>query len=135
MRRNRTQLPMKKIEHIVASLESESLSTCEFVNIALEAFELHQQGLQHPSRNSYADINVAIEKAKEDELNIKKAIKHPGAFHEWCVEHGFDKVTPECIELGLKDKDPEVRKRANFAKVLLELQKKRKNKKKKQNKR
>jgi hypothetical protein len=65
---------------------------------------------------------------KEENLDIKKAVKHPGAFREWCQEHGFDKVTQECIELGLQDPDPVVRKRAAFAKTLLKLQKKAKKK-------
>jgi len=68
---------------------------------------------------------------KKDKQNkdwVKETIKHPGAFHEWCVEHGYDKVTPECIEEGLKDPDPVVRKRAALAKALLKMQQKRKKK-------
>jgi len=82
------------------------------------------------------DLNLILgfekKESKKDEKKdkdwIKKAIKHPGAFHEWCVERGYDKVTPECIEEGLKDPDPVIRKRAAFAKALLKMQQKRKKK-------
>jgi len=130
MRRNRKDGYEIIAEKVLASLENDVLSTCETLNIAIEAFEDHLENLDHPGRGN-PDIQASIEKAKEKQLDIKKAVKHPGAFHEWCVEHGYEKVTPECIEKGLKDPDPVVRKRARFAKVLLELQKKKQEKAKK----
>jgi len=40
---------------------------------------------------------------------------HAGEFTKYCKKQGFDGVTNKCIELGLKDEDPKVRKQANFA--------------------
>jgi len=42
--------------------------------------------------------------------------EHKGEFTEYCKKCcGSDEVTDECIEKGLKDPDPKVRKQANFA--------------------
>lgn len=129
MRRNK-DLISRLAEKISASLENDNLTTDEKLEIGLNAFDIYRNKIEHPSGEDVS-LKASIEKAKEKHLDVKKAIKHPGAFHEWCVEHGFEKVTPECIEKGLKDPDPVVRRRARFAKVLLELQKRRKEKAKK----
>lgn len=48
--------------------------------------------------------------------DIKINPKHSGRFKKYCKEKlGSDEVTDECIEAGLKDEDPAVRKEANFA--------------------
>jgi len=133
MRRNK-DLITRLAEQIYVSLENDNLTPDERLEIGLEAFDIYRNKVAHPTGQDVS-LKASIEKAKEKKLDIKKAIKHPGAFHEWCVEHGYEKVTPECIEEGLKDPDPVVRRRARFAKVLLELQKRRKEKaKKKKNK-
>ena len=129
MRRNK-DLITRLAEKIVASLENDNLTTNEKIEIGLDAFDIYENKVEHPTGNDVS-LNASIEAAKEKHLDVKKAIKHPGAFHEWCVEHGYEKVIPECIEKGLKDTDPVVRRRARFAKVLLELQKRKKEKAKK----
>ena len=40
---------------------------------------------------------------------------HKGQFTEYCKKLGYTKVTKACIEKGLKDSDPHIRKQANFA--------------------
>jgi len=49
-----------------------------------------------------------------EEIHIDE--KNEGKFTQWCKRKGFDGVTDECIELGLKSKNPKTRKRALFAK-------------------
>ena len=132
-RRNRKDFVTKVADNVLATLENDYLSTDEILGIGLEAFDTYMDNLEHPANAENMSIKASVEKAKEKQLDIKKAVKHPGAFHEWCVEHGYEKVTPECIEKGLQDPDPVVRRRARFAKVLLELQKKRQEKAKKKN--
>ena len=103
-----------KLFKITHEPNSDELFYKDIEGLAIE--ELEEEGYEAKKSN------------KEEHLDIKEAVKHPGAFREWCQEHGFDKVTPKCIELGLKDPDPTVRKRAAFAKTLLKLQKKKKKK-------
>jgi len=49
---------------------------------------------------------------------IKKSIKHPGAFHAWCVAHGFPGATAEAIARAKMSGDPHVVEMANEAKTL-----------------
>lgn len=46
---------------------------------------------------------------------IKIKTSKVGSFTAFCKRHGFDGVTSECIAMGLKSKDPGIRKKANFA--------------------
>jgi len=59
---------------------------------------------------------------------VKKAIKNPGAFRAYCQKHGFSKVNTQCINIGLKSKDPTTRRRAALAKALKNMRKKRQQK-------
>lgn len=63
---------------------------------------------------------------------VKKAIQNPGAFHAWCISHGFKKVNKSCIQeairIAKKTGDTTLLRRANLARTLLKLQKKRKRK-------
>ena len=38
-----------------------------------------------------------------------------GKFTAWCKRNGYSGVTLECIKRGLRNKNPRVRKMANFA--------------------
>ena len=49
----------------------------------------------------------------ESEININP--QHKGRFTTYCESKGYDKVTTGCINEGLKDSDPHIRKEANFA--------------------
>lgn len=49
------------------------------------------------------------------ESNIQLDPKHKGAFTKYCHNNGYTKVTKGCIQQGLKDTDPHIRKEANFA--------------------
>ena len=46
---------------------------------------------------------------------IKINPKNKGKFTQYCKGLGFSGVTRECINRGLKSKNPLTRKRANFA--------------------
>jgi len=48
--------------------------------------------------------------------NIEIKPSHEGRFTKYCDKQGFDGVTDECIEKGLKSDDPKIRQQANFAK-------------------
>jgi len=49
-------------------------------------------------------------------IKIKINPEHQGLFKKYCKKCcGSDKVTMKCINKGLKDPDPKVRRRANFA--------------------
>lgn len=54
-----------------------------------------------------------IDITHEDEHEIK--VSNKGEFTEWCKENGFKSVTCGCICKGLKNDDPKIRRRANFA--------------------
>jgi len=54
-----------------------------------------------------------IHLAKQPKIKINP--EHKGAFTSYCKQQGFNGVTNECIEKGLKSDDPEIRKQANFA--------------------
>jgi hypothetical protein len=64
--------------------------------------------------------------AKKKKNWIQNAIKHPGAFSEWCRRQGYDGATKECIEKGKKSSNPTIRRRAVLAETLKRLSKKRK---------
>ena len=68
---------------------------------------------------------VKIKKAK-DKKWIQNAIKHPGAFTEWCKKRGYSGVTEACIQEGLRSKNPTIRRRAILARTLKRLAKRRK---------
>jgi len=51
-----------------------------------------------------------------------------GAFTRWCKRQGYSGVTNECIQKGLKSKNPTIKKRAAFAKAARNISKKRKRK-------
>ena len=51
------------------------------------------------------------------ETNVMINPKNKGKFTDYCKKKGYKKVTQECIEEGLKSKNPLTRKRALFAKV------------------
>ena len=51
----------------------------------------------------------------DEKSGIKIDPKKEGTFTAWCKRQGFDGVTMECIEKGLKDDNPLIRKKANFA--------------------
>ena len=38
-----------------------------------------------------------------------------GSFTAYCKSKGFKGVTSECIAMGMRSKDPGIRKKANFA--------------------
>ncbi len=65
---------------------------------------------------------------KKSKKWIQGAIKHPGAFTEWCKKQGFSGATEECIAKGKKSKNPTVRKRATLAQTLKKMHKKKKRK-------
>lgn len=68
-------------------------------------------------------------KKKSKKRWIQGAIKNEGAFTEWCKRRGFGGVTQACIQAGLKSKDPTVRRRANLARTLKRLAKRKKRRK------
>jgi len=73
---------------------------------------------------------MAARKAKKKKNDwVKKAIKHPGAFRQWCQQRGHSKVTTSCIESGLRQSDPTIKRRAALAKALKKMREKRKKKK------
>ena len=55
---------------------------------------------------------------------MQDAVKHPGAFTEYCKRKGFDGVTQECINEGKKSSNPTVRKRATLAETFRKVHKK-----------
>ena len=61
---------------------------------------------------------------------IQGAIKHKGAFRTWCQRHGFSKVTEGCISLALevakRTGNTTLARRANLARTLLSMQRRRK---------
>ena len=65
-------------------------------------------------------------KRKRKDKWIQAAIHEPGAFTFYCLQHGYDGVTHECIQKGLKSKDPKIRARARLAKTLKKMSKRRK---------
>jgi hypothetical protein len=54
---------------------------------------------------------------------ISKAVKHPGAFREWCQKRGHSKANTSCINSGLKASDPTIRRRAALAKAFKNMRK------------
>ena len=56
---------------------------------------------------------------------IDKAIEHPGTFHNYCARKGFSKVNNACIQKGLHSRNALTRKRANLARNLARLRKRR----------
>jgi len=62
---------------------------------------------------------VIEESLDEDPKWMQHAVHKKGAFTAYCKRNGFKGVTKECIEKGLKSKDPIIRKRANLAKIFL----------------
>ena len=50
---------------------------------------------------------------KKSNINIKPSRR--GLFTEWCKRQGFGGVTEECIRRGLASDNPDIVKRANFA--------------------
>ncbi|DAD54674.1 TPA: hypothetical protein [Aquificae Joseph's Coat Spring virus] len=62
---------------------------------------------------------------------IQGAVKHPGAFTEWCEKQGFNGVTQECIEKGKKSSNETTRRRAVLAETFKKMGKKRKEEDKK----
>ena len=62
---------------------------------------------------------VIEESLDEDPKWMQHAVHKKGVFTAYCKRNGFKGVTKECIEKGLKSKDPIVRKRANLARIFL----------------
>ena len=62
---------------------------------------------------------VIEESLDEDPKWMQHAVHKKGVFTAYCKRNGFKGVTKECIEKGLKSKDPIIRKRANLAKIFL----------------
>ena len=60
---------------------------------------------------------------------VKTAIKHPGAFKEWCNKRGHNGADTSCIKSGMKSSKPTtIRRRANLANNLRKMRMKRKKK-------
>jgi len=57
---------------------------------------------------------------------IQKTKMKKGKFDEYCKRKGYSGATNECIKEAIKSKDKTVRKRANLAKTLKKLRKKKK---------
>jgi len=57
---------------------------------------------------------------------MQDAVKHHGAFTEYCKSKGFDGVTQECINEGKKSSNPTTRKRATLAETFKKANKKKK---------
>lgn len=56
-----------------------------------------------------------------DEKNwIQGAVKHPGAFTQWCKSQGYDGVTQDCINKG-KSAGGTTAKRANLAQTFRKM--------------
>lgn len=51
--------------------------------------------------------------AKKKKIKIKESAK--GSFTAWCKRQGFGGVTQACIRKGLSSDNPDIRKKANFA--------------------
>jgi hypothetical protein len=67
--------------------------------------------------------------AKKSNKWMQKAVKHPGAFTEYCKRKGYDGVTQECIEEGKRSANPTIRKRATLAETFRKTSKGRRKKK------
>lgn len=52
-------------------------------------------------------------KKGKSKIHIKE--NKEGSFTAWCKRQGFEGVTQECIAKGLKSDNPDIRKKANFA--------------------
>lgn len=63
---------------------------------------------------------------KRPKIKIKESRK--GTFTKWCKKQGYKGVTKECINKGLKSKNPAIRKKANFARNARKWNKGRKSK-------
>lgn len=61
---------------------------------------------------------------KKDKKWMQDAVKHPGAFTEWCKKQGYKGVTQECIEKGKKSRNPTTRKRAVLAETFRKVARK-----------
>ena len=48
-----------------------------------------------------------------------------GAFTQWCKSRGYKGVTGACIAEGLRSKNPTTRKRANFARNVRRISRRR----------
>lgn len=68
-------------------------------------------------------------KKKKNKRWIQGAIENPGAFTEWCKRRGYSGVTQKCIEEGMRSKNPTIRRRANLARTLRKLARKKKRRK------
>lgn len=58
---------------------------------------------------------------------VKRKMKSKGtegSFRRYCIGKGFDKVTTACINVGLKSKDPGIRKKAGLAKTFASMRRK-----------
>ena len=64
--------------------------------------------------------------AKKKKKWIKGAIKKPGSFTAFCKSKGHKGVTDECIRMGLASKNPTIRKRAQLARTLRGMKKRKK---------
>lgn len=71
-------------------------------------------------------------RTKRKQKWVQEAIENPGAFHAWCIAHGFKKANKSCIEearrIAKKTGNTTLLRRANLAETLLKLQKKRRTK-------
>ncbi|PMP87199.1 MAG: hypothetical protein C0173_09785 [Desulfurella sp.] len=67
--------------------------------------------------------------AKKSKKWMQKAVKHPGAFTEYCKQKGYDGVTEACIREGKESSDPTIRKRATLAETFRKTSKGRRKKK------
>lgn len=95
-------------------------------NLDLELEKLTEELFNDLVTDSHDKLNIeelyeaVIEESfNEDPKWMEHAIHKKGAFTEYCKKGGFKGVTKECIEKGLKSKDPLIKKRANLARVFL----------------
>lgn len=65
------------------------------------------------NENTSASQDTSVEMEDKSNIHIKKS--RQGSFTKWCKQQGFSGVTQECIQKGLKSKNPAIRKKANFA--------------------
>jgi hypothetical protein len=69
------------------------------------------------------DLKIMDRELAEQKKWIQKAVKKPGSFTAWCKKQGFDGVTNECIEKGLKSDDKKIQARAKLARAFRKMKK------------
>lgn len=103
--------------------QAASLNFCN--SVWEKNFEFELMKLKLESLKTLADITgIDVELQEEKKKFIQKAIKKPGSFTNWCKSKGFDGVTNECIELGLKSDNKTIQARAKLARALRGIAKK-----------